>query len=96
MSKQKVYVGMSADLIHPGHINLINKAADHGEVIVGLLTDSAIASYKRVPFLSYEQREIDAKEMLLYNQNALGEHTNTPPIPMTLGGSIAPSQNPFE
>jgi len=58
MSKQKVYVGMSADLIHPGHINLINKAADHGEVIVGLLTDSAIASYKRVPFLSYEQREI--------------------------------------
>jgi phosphoenolpyruvate phosphomutase / 2-hydroxyethylphosphonate cytidylyltransferase len=56
--KKKVYVGMSADLIHPGHINLLNKASDYGEVTVGLLTDSAIASYKRVPFLSYNQREV--------------------------------------
>ena len=55
---KKVYVGMSADLIHPGHINLLNKASEYGEVTVGLLTDSAIASYKRVPFLSYKQREV--------------------------------------
>ena len=52
-----IYVGMSADLIHPGHINLLKKAAMHGEVIVGLLTDQAIASYKRLPFMKYSQRK---------------------------------------
>lgn len=55
---KKVYVGMSADLLHPGHINIVKEAAKLGEVIVGLLTDKAIASYKRLPFLTYEQREI--------------------------------------
>ncbi len=53
-----IYVGMSADLIHPGHLNVINKARELGEVVVGLLTDKAIASYKRLPFMSYEQRKI--------------------------------------
>ena len=53
-----VYVGMSADLIHPGHLNILNKAAELGEVTVGLLTDAAIASYKRVPFMTYEQRKV--------------------------------------
>lgn len=51
-----VYVGMSADLIHPGHINIIKRAAELGEVTVGLLTDKAIASYKRIPFMAWEQR----------------------------------------
>jgi phosphoenolpyruvate mutase len=51
-----VYVGMSADLVHPGHLNIIKKAATLGEVTIGLLTDQAIASYKRVPFMSFEQR----------------------------------------
>jgi phosphoenolpyruvate phosphomutase / 2-hydroxyethylphosphonate cytidylyltransferase len=55
MSK-KVYVGMSADLLHPGHINILKEAAKLGDVTVGLLTDSAIASYKRLPFMTYEQR----------------------------------------
>lgn len=53
----KVYVGMSADLIHPGHMNIIKIAATYGDVTVGLLTDKAIASYKRLPFLTYEQRK---------------------------------------
>src|SRR5262245_58373374 len=52
----RVYVGMSADLIHPGHLNVINQAAQLGSVIVGLLTDEAIASYKRLPYLSFDQR----------------------------------------
>ena len=51
-----VYVGMSADLVHPGHINIIKRAAELGEVTVGLLTDKAIASYKRVPFMEWERR----------------------------------------
>ena len=57
MSEKIVYVGISADLMHPGHINILKEAEKYGRVIVGLLTDSAIASYKRLPFLSYEQRE---------------------------------------
>lgn len=52
-----VYVGMCADLIHHGHINMVEEARKFGEVTVGLLTDKAIAGYKRVPLLSYEQRK---------------------------------------
>lgn len=47
---------MSADIIHPGHLNIINTASQYGEVIVGILTDKAIASYKRLPYMTYEQR----------------------------------------
>ena len=54
---KKVYVGMSADLVHPGHLNVLKTAAQHGEVTVGLLTDAAIASYKRIPFMPFEQRK---------------------------------------
>ena len=55
----KVYIGMSADLVHPGHLNIINHARELGdEIIVGLLTDKAIASYKRLPFMSWEQRKV--------------------------------------
>ena len=58
-----VYVGMSADLIHNGHINILKKAASLGEVTVGLLTDSAIASYKRIPYMRYEQRKTIVSEI---------------------------------
>ncbi len=58
MSEPKsVYVGMSADLIHPGHLNILDHAASLGEVTVGLLTDRAIASYKRLPHMTFEQRQ---------------------------------------
>ncbi|MDO9258147.1 MAG: phosphoenolpyruvate mutase [Bacteroidales bacterium] len=53
-----VYLGMTADIMHPGLINIINEASKHGEVLVGLLTDSAIAHYKRMPYLTYEQRKM--------------------------------------
>ena len=51
-----VYVGMSADILHPGHINILKEANKLGDVVVGLLTDKAIASYKKIPYMSYEQR----------------------------------------
>lgn len=54
---KKVYVGMSADLIHPGHLNIIQEASKLGEVTIGLLTDEAIASYKRLPYMTFEQRK---------------------------------------
>ena len=53
----KVYVGMSADIIHEGHINILKIASGYGEVIVGLLTDSAISSYKKIPYLNYKRRK---------------------------------------
>ena len=56
MTKQ-IYVGMSADLVHPGHMNILKIASNLGEVTVGLLTDKAIASYKRLPYMTYEQRK---------------------------------------
>ena len=54
---KSVYVGMSADVLHNGHINIINEASKLGEVTVGVLTDSAVASYKRLPYLTYEERK---------------------------------------
>ena len=54
--EKTVYIGMSADLIHPGHLNVIKRGAELGRVVIGLLTDEAIASYKRVPYLTYQQR----------------------------------------
>ena len=58
-----VYVGLSADILHEGHINILKTANKLGEVTVGLLTDKAIASYKKIPHLSYKQREIVLKNM---------------------------------
>ncbi len=56
-----VYVGMVADLIHPGHINILKIAAGLGKVMVGLLSDAAVGSYKRMPVLDWEAR----REILL-------------------------------
>ncbi len=61
--RKTVYVGMSADLIHPGHLNILRVARELGEVTIGLLTDRAIASYKRLPFMSYEQRKAVAENL---------------------------------
>ena len=52
-----VYCAMSADLLHPGHINILKIANKYGKVILGLLTDSAVASYKKKPTLKYEARK---------------------------------------
>ena len=54
--QKRVYVAMSADIIHPGHLNIIKEASKLGDVTVGVLTDAAIASYKRLPYMNYEQR----------------------------------------
>lgn len=59
MEKEKlVYVPMAVDILHPGHIKIIKVSAQYGRVMVGLFTDEAIASYKRVPYMPYEQRKI--------------------------------------
>lgn len=53
---KKVFMSMSTDVIHGGHINMINKAASLGELTVGVLSDETVASYKRYPLLSCEER----------------------------------------
>lgn len=55
--EKTVYLGLTGDIIHPGIINIIEEGAKHGRLIVGLLTDAAIVSHKRLPYLTYEQRK---------------------------------------
>lgn len=79
---KQVYLAMSADIIHHGHINVIKKASELGEVTVGILTDEVIASYKRFPLLTFEERKaiienikgvsrVVAQETLDYTPNLL-------------------------
>lgn len=65
---KRVYVAMSADIIHPGHLNIIAQARKLGEVTVGVLTDAAIASYKRLPYLSYEHRKLIVENLVGVSQ----------------------------
>ncbi len=53
-----VYIGLSADLIHQGHLNIIAEGRKLGKVTVGLLTDEAIASYKRLPLIAFNERKL--------------------------------------
>ena len=54
---KSVYLGMIGDIMHPGLINIINEATKYGDVMIGLYTDKAIATHKRLPYLTYEQRK---------------------------------------
>ena len=53
---KSVYIGMSMDIFHHGHINIIEHASKYGDLTIGLLTDEAIANHKRLPLLSFDQR----------------------------------------
>ena len=82
MENPKVYVGMSADLIHPGHMNILKVASSYGDVTVGLLTDKAISTYKRLPIMNFEDRfQVISNICLLY----------TSPSPRDLYRSRMPS-----
>ena len=71
---KKVYVGLSADILHKGHINILKTASLYGDVYVGLLTDEAIASYKNIPYLDYEKRKI-VLENIKYVKKVLPQKT---------------------
>lgn len=53
---KKVYLCMSTDIIQTGHINVIEKAAELGEVTVGVLCDECVAMYEKYPILPLEER----------------------------------------
>lgn len=63
-NEKLVYVPMAADIIHPGHINILRKARELGKVMVGLFTDDAIRSYKPEPYMDYETRKIVISEIV--------------------------------
>ena len=58
------YIGMSADLIHQGHLNIIAEGSKLGKVIIGLLKDEAIASYKRLPLKTLGAKKYDRQRIL--------------------------------
>jgi len=60
---KQVYVALVADFIHPGHLNIIEKARELGEITIGLYTDEAIATFSRLPVLEYEHRRIIAENL---------------------------------
>ena len=53
---KKVYICFSTDILHNGHLSILKKAAELGQVTVGLLADEVIASYKRYPLIPLEER----------------------------------------
>lgn len=61
--KYTIYAGMAADIIHHGHINLIIKARNYGSLIIGILSDKAVRSYKRDPIFNYKQRKLIFKNI---------------------------------
>ena len=54
---KKVYVPMAIDILHIGHLNIINAARELGDVTIGLLSDEAISDYKRLPMISFNERK---------------------------------------
>ena len=62
-NKKKVYVAFSADILHEGHIKILQHASKFGKVTIGLLTDEAITSYRQLPHLNYKQREVILKNI---------------------------------
>ncbi|MFI3201516.1 MAG: phosphoenolpyruvate mutase [Eubacteriales bacterium] len=57
IDNKTVYLSFSTDMIHSGHIAILKKASKLGKVIVGVLSDEVVASYKRFPLLPYEERK---------------------------------------
>ena len=55
--KKTVYISLTADSIHHGHMKLFETARKYGDIIIGLLSDKAVAEHKRIPYLNFEQRK---------------------------------------
>ena len=58
MKKKKIaYISLTADTIHHGHMKLLEKAREYGDITIGLMTSSAVAAFKRIPILTFDQRK---------------------------------------
>jgi len=74
MRKKKIYVGLAADILHEGHINILKLADNYGDVIVGLLTDKAITTYKQIPYLDFKTRKVIV-ENIKYVKKVIPQYT---------------------
>ena len=57
------YTCFTTDIIHEGHLNIINKAKKYGEVVVGVLSDEAMVKFDRFPTISFEL--LDKKQLCM-------------------------------
>ena len=57
VNNRTVYMCFSTDILHSGHISIIKKAQKHGKLIIGVLSDEAVTSYKRFPLVPYSERK---------------------------------------
>ncbi|MBP5725009.1 MAG: phosphoenolpyruvate mutase [Bacteroidales bacterium] len=57
VNERTVYMCFSTEYIHSGHTAIINKARRLGRLIIGILSDEAVASYKRFPLIPFEERK---------------------------------------
>ena len=53
----KVYVGFTLDVVHTGHLTVLQKASSLGDVTLGVLTDQAVRGHRALPIVEYEQRK---------------------------------------
>ena len=67
-NNKKVYFALCADLLHHAHIKQIKQAQSLGNLTLGLLTDEAIASYKRVTVMKYNERKLLLKSIFPYSK----------------------------
>ena len=58
-----VYMCFASDIIHGGHISIIKKAEKLGKLIIGVLSDEAVASYKRMPLVPASERMVMFKNI---------------------------------
>lgn len=58
IESRTVYMCFSTDIIHGGHIAIIRKAQKLGKLIIGVLSDEAVASYKRFPLVPASERKL--------------------------------------
>ena len=66
---KKVYVGMGTDLIHHGHINIIEKARELGEVTVGLLSDDTISNLQCTSIMYISDLKYRFSSFPIFGQN---------------------------
>lgn len=57
LENRTVYMAFSSDILHGGHMAILKKAARLGKLTVGVLSDEAVASYKRYPLVPCEERK---------------------------------------
>ncbi len=55
-NKKTVYMSFATDIINSGHLNIIEKASELGDIIAGIQTDEVIAQNNRFPLVDIEER----------------------------------------